>query len=285
MPAALDWLATAAQCFRDDYRCLRQGLLTSVFALVVGLERIFHLDEMEDLGFARLCGGRRCPSRYAIGGWRRHLTWYEVDAFCRRTFPWHLVRNQHSLLSFDEHTIPRWTKKYRIGKGYVTTRNQYMRCEKLFTGYDLDSQRFVTVRATPGDVGLQDLAVPLIQQVFVGPGRPAPAFGSHAADLPLSPPLASLEATAQRPVRFGRGTRRVCRCRAQGNPPGRDRDGAQGGNARGSDPHHRLPRGSARPQGRSLAPVVHDDRGRSSRRVDDVPRPATSGTSFPGRRA
>jgi hypothetical protein len=171
MPAALDWLATAEECFRDDYGCLRQGLLTSVFALVIGLERIFHLDEMADAGFARLCGGRRCPSRYRIGGWRRHLAWYEVDAFCRRTFPWHLIRNQHSLLSFDEHTIPRWTKKHRIGKGYVTTRNKYMRCEKLFTGYDLDSQRFVSVRATPGDWGLQDLAVPLVQQVLTH-GRP-----------------------------------------------------------------------------------------------------------------
>lgn len=171
MPTALDWLATAEQCFRDDYGGLRQGLLTSVFALVVGLERIFHLDDMEDLGFARLCGGRRCPSRHAIGGWRRHLPWSAVDAFCRRTCPWHLVRHEDALVSFDEHTIPRWTKKYRIGKGYVTTRNKYMRCEKLFTGYDLGSQRFVSVRATPGDVGLQDLAVPLIQQVLAH-GRP-----------------------------------------------------------------------------------------------------------------
>jgi hypothetical protein len=171
MPAALDWLATAEQCFSDDYRCLRQGLLTSVFALVIGLERIFHLDEMEDAGFARLCGGRRCPSRHSVGGWRRHLAWYEVDAFCRRTSPWHLVRNQHSLMSFDEHTMPRWTKKYRIGKGYVTTRNKYMRCEKLFSGYDLESRRFVTVRATPGNWGLQDLAVPLIEQVLQR-GRP-----------------------------------------------------------------------------------------------------------------
>jgi hypothetical protein len=166
MPAALGWLATAETCLPDDYHCLRSGLLTSVFALVVGLERIFHLDEMEDLGFARLCGGRRCPSRHTIGGWRRHLTWYEVDAFCRRTYPWHLLRNQHSLMSFDEHTIPRWTKKYRIGKGYVTTRNKYMRCEKLFTGYDLESRRFVTARATPGNWGLQDMAVPLVQQVL-----------------------------------------------------------------------------------------------------------------------
>ena len=59
LPRALDWLRTAEQCFADEYGSLRQGLLTSVFGLVVGLERVFHLDQMEDLGFARLCGGRR----------------------------------------------------------------------------------------------------------------------------------------------------------------------------------------------------------------------------------
>ena len=166
MPSALDWLATAEQCFADEYGSLRQGLLTSVFSLVVGLERVFHLDEMEDPGFARLCGDYRCPSRYTVGAWRRHLPWYEVDAFCRRTSPWHLLHNADARVSFDEHTIPRWTRKFHIGKGYVTTRNKYMRCEKLFTGYDLDSGRFLSVYGTPGDWDLQDLAVPLLREVL-----------------------------------------------------------------------------------------------------------------------
>jgi hypothetical protein len=75
------------------------------------------------------------------------------------------------MVSYDEHTIPRWTKKFRIGKGYVTTRNKYMRCEKLFTGFDLTSGRFLTVRGTPGNVGLQELAAPLVRQVLKH-GRP-----------------------------------------------------------------------------------------------------------------
>ena len=145
--------------------------MTSVFALVVGLERICHLDEMEDLGFALLTGGRRCPSRHAVGGWRRHLPWYEVDAFCRRTSPWHLIRGDDALVSYDEHTIPRWTHKFHIRKGYVTTRNKYMRCEKLFYTYDLSHDRFLAVRATPGDRGLIDLAVPLTRQTLER-GRP-----------------------------------------------------------------------------------------------------------------
>jgi hypothetical protein len=168
---ALGWLATAEQCCADDFGTLRRGLLTSAFAPLVGLERLWHLDDMEDLGFALLTGGRRCPSRHRIGGWRRHLSWYEVDAFCRRTSPWQLVQGDDALASFDEHTIPRWTHKFRLGKGYVTTRNKYMRCEKLFYSFSINAGRFLAVRATPGNWGLADVAVPLLRQVLEK-GRP-----------------------------------------------------------------------------------------------------------------
>jgi hypothetical protein len=166
MGYALDWLADAQHCFSDEYGRLQRGLLTSVFGLVIGLERIWHLDQMEDVGFALLTGGRRCPSRYAIGAWRRHLPWSEVDAFCRRTSPWHLLHGDNCLVSYDEHVIPRWTRKFRIRKGYITTRNKSMRCEKLFYSYDLFQQRYLAVRATPGDWGLNDLVVPLLRQTL-----------------------------------------------------------------------------------------------------------------------
>jgi hypothetical protein len=176
MPQALRWLDVARDCFADECGALRQGLLTSVFGLVVGLERLFHLDQMGDVGFALLSGGRRCPSRHTVGGWRRHLPWQEVDAFCRQTCPWQLIRGQEERVSFDEHTIPRWTRKFKIGKGYVTTRNKYMRCEKLFYSFGIDCGRYLAVRGTPGDVGLGELAVPLVERVL-REGRPR---GLHA---------------------------------------------------------------------------------------------------------
>src|SRR5208337_4185230 len=40
-PQVLSWLDTARECFTDDYGSLQRGFLTSVFALVVGLERVF----------------------------------------------------------------------------------------------------------------------------------------------------------------------------------------------------------------------------------------------------
>jgi hypothetical protein len=167
MPQALDWLQTSQACLSDDYGSLERGLLTSVFGLVIGLGRIFHLEEMEDVGFALLTGGRRsCATRQLVGAWRRHLAWSEVDAFCRRTFPWHLIERTDALVSYDEHSLPRWTRKFHIRKGYITTRNKYMRCEKLFYGYEALQNRYLTLRATPGDWELRDVAVPSIQQVL-----------------------------------------------------------------------------------------------------------------------
>jgi hypothetical protein len=166
MGKALDWLEVARACLSDPFDTLTRGLLTSVFAPIVGLERIWHLEEMEDVGFALLTGGLRCPSRQSVGGWRRHLRWYEVDAFCRRTSPWNLLEGEEALVSYDEHTLPRWTHKFHISKGYVTTRNKYMRCEKLFYTYDVLNDRYLAVRATPGNTGLMDIALSLTRQTM-----------------------------------------------------------------------------------------------------------------------
>lgn len=150
---------------------MQRGLLTSVFAPVIGLQRIFHLEQMRDRGFALLTGGSTFPTRQFVGSWRRHLRWYEVDAFCRRTCPWELIRGDDALVSFDEHAIPRWTHKFSVRKGYVTTRNKYMRCEKLYYGYDVEMDRYLCVQATTGNVELRDLAVSLTRRVLTA-GRP-----------------------------------------------------------------------------------------------------------------
>lgn len=152
---------------------MERGFLTSVFGLVIGLQRVFHLDQMQDVGFALLTGdSQQCPSRYEVGAWRRHVPWNEVDRFCHRTSPWEQLHQQDVLISFDEHAIPRWTKKFSIPKGYVTTRNKYMRCEKLYLGYDVWQGRFVTIKGTPGNVELRDVA-PLLTRRVLRFGQPA----------------------------------------------------------------------------------------------------------------
>jgi hypothetical protein len=140
---------------------------------VVGLQRVFHLDQMDDLGFALLTGNpRRCPSRFEVGAWRRHVVWNEVDRFCHRTSPWELLQGGEVVMSYDEHTCPRWTHKFRLPRGYVTIRNKHMPCEKLFYGYDVNQRRFVTIKATPGNVELRDVSGLLLRRTLRY-GRPA----------------------------------------------------------------------------------------------------------------
>jgi len=167
------------------------------------------------------------PRPYAATGRRLAASppWYEVDAFCRRTCPWHLLTGADALVSYDEHTLPRWTRKFHIPKGYITTRNKYMRCEKLFYSYEVQQNRYLAVRATPGDCELRQLAVPSIEQVLrygqparctpcSTPGRASPTptsapcgtwprstqLDGDPAWLSLSPPRPPVETTAQRPV-------------------------------------------------------------------------------------
>lgn len=89
-----------------------------------------------------------------------------MDRFCHRTSPWELRHDQDVLMSFDEHTVPRWTKKFVIPKGYVTTRNKFMRCEKLYSGYEVNLRRFATIKARPGNVELRDVAGLLTRRVL-----------------------------------------------------------------------------------------------------------------------
>jgi hypothetical protein len=99
------------------------------------------------------------------------LLWYEVDRFCRLTSPWHWIEGEDAVVSFDEHSIPRWTHKFSVSKGYVTIRNKHMRCEKLYYPYDVLHDRFLAVRGTPGNVELRDVSLPMIRQVLTS-GRP-----------------------------------------------------------------------------------------------------------------
>jgi len=51
LPQVLRWWEIAQECFSDD-DSLPRGFLTSVFMPVIGLERVFHLEHLDDPGFA-----------------------------------------------------------------------------------------------------------------------------------------------------------------------------------------------------------------------------------------
>jgi hypothetical protein len=138
-----------------------RGLLHTLVLPLVGLRRIFHLETAEDPGLGRLTGGRRAWSRQRFGAWLRALPAPAVTRFLRRSAPTPQRgpgRGGVLRVSLDEHAVPRWTRKFRIPKGYHTTRNKHMKVEKLFTGFDLHGRQFLQLWTTPGNVELYQVA-------------------------------------------------------------------------------------------------------------------------------
>lgn len=125
-------------------------VLSLYFKAVLGVQRIFHFDSLSDVGFAWLTGGPRVLSRNTLGGLVRAASTQGVKKFIRLTQPV-LARARDIIVSFDEHTVARFTRKFLIPKGFHTIRNKKMRAEKLFFSFDTASRTLLDLIVTPGN--------------------------------------------------------------------------------------------------------------------------------------
>jgi hypothetical protein len=141
----------------------RRLLLSLFFRAALGVERIFHFETLDDPGFALLSGGKKVMSRSRLGGLMRAVKTTAVQKFARSTEDLSALRGQKVTLSLDEHTIARFTRKFRIPRGFHTLRNKKMRIEKLVYLYWPKMRRFLQLTVTPGNAKLADLAVACIR--------------------------------------------------------------------------------------------------------------------------
>jgi hypothetical protein len=153
----------------------RRLVLSLFFRAALGIERIFHFETLDDLGFALLSGGKKVMSRSRLGGLMRAVKTTEVDTFTRATEDLSALEGQPVTLSLDEHTIARFTRKFRIPKGFHTLRNKKMRVEKLVYLYWPATRRFLQLTVARGTAKLADLAVDCVDalrgRVQLGPLR------------------------------------------------------------------------------------------------------------------
>jgi hypothetical protein len=140
-------------------------VLSLFFRAALGIERIFHFETLDDPGFAILSGGKKVMSRSRLGGLVRAVRTIGVKRFARATESLRALRNQVATLSLDEHVIARFTRKFKIPKGFHTIRNKKMRAEKLFYLYWPGARRFLALVVTPGNAKIVDLAVAFIRAV------------------------------------------------------------------------------------------------------------------------
>jgi hypothetical protein len=137
----------------------RRLALSLFFRAALGIERIFHFETLDDLGFAVLSGGKKVLSRSRLGGLVRAVKTTAVKKFARATEQLGALRTRTVTLSLDEHAIARFTRKFRIPKGFHTLRNKKMRVEKLVYLYWPERRRFLHLVVTRGNAMLAALAV------------------------------------------------------------------------------------------------------------------------------
>ena len=143
----------------------RRLVLSLFFRAVLGIERVFHFATLDDVGFALLTGGQEVLSRTCLGGRVRAVTTRAAQAFTRATEGLGALRDQVVTLSLDEHAIARFTRKFRIPKGFHTIRNKWMRIEKVFFLYWPAQRRFLRLVVTRGNAALADLALAFLRAV------------------------------------------------------------------------------------------------------------------------
>ena len=137
----------------------RRLALSLFFRAALGIERVFHFETLDDPGFAILSGGKKVMSRSRLGGLMRAVTTVGVKKLARATEELRALRNQVVTLSLDEHVIARFTRKFKIPKGFHTLRNKKMRAEKLSYLYWPKARRFLALVVTRGNAKLVDLTV------------------------------------------------------------------------------------------------------------------------------
>ena len=136
-------------------------VLSLFFKCVLGIERVFHFDTLDDPGLALLTGGERVLDAATLGALIRAVPRSGVERLMvetRSRLSWAM---EHTV-SIDEHSIARFTRKFAIPKGYHTIRNKKMKTEKLSFSFDVTGRRLLSLIATTGDVSLAQVAARLL---------------------------------------------------------------------------------------------------------------------------
>jgi hypothetical protein len=147
-----------------------RAVATYFWCACLSIPRVFHVPDVDDLGFSLLTGGVIAPARTTIWNWMGHVKEKATRLFQRLTEPPPELAKTSLMLSLDSHAVPCWTRKYAIPKGYHTCRNKHMKIEHLYYFYDLNGECLLRLVATAGDVDLDQVMVPEVKRLMKDTG-------------------------------------------------------------------------------------------------------------------
>ena len=164
LPWFLALLPAMQKAFGHSRQTFR-AVATHFWCACLSIARIFHVPNVHDLGFALLTGGIESPARSSVWSWMGRLKVTAVARFARLTELLTQWTSKALTVSLDSHTVPCWTRKYAIPKGYHTCRNKHMKLEHLYYFYDLTGHCLLRLSATPGDEDLHRRMLPEIRRL------------------------------------------------------------------------------------------------------------------------
>ena len=145
-----------------------QWLLTAIFAVIFGVRRAFHLDDVRDIGFA-LVTGRPRPLTH---GTFQHLL-HRIPGKMARAFYAATARLEVQALgegnrriSLDGHNLPRYTRIVDLVKGKIGNTGRILKAEELVLAYNLDAHLWLAVRVYQGTKKLSKGVVEIVQEML-----------------------------------------------------------------------------------------------------------------------
>lgn len=145
-----------------------QWLLTAIFAVIFGVRRAFHLDDVCDPGFALVTGRPRPLSH----GTFQHLLWAIPGSAAAQFYQATARQIIQSLgagvrrLSLDGHNLARYTHLVDLVKGKIGNTGRILKAEELVLAYDLDAHLWLALRVYQGTKKLSQGIVPIVQEVL-----------------------------------------------------------------------------------------------------------------------
>jgi hypothetical protein len=145
-----------------------QWLLTALFAVIFGVRRAFHLDDVCDIGFALVTGRSRPLTHGTFQHLLHMIPGEKAQAFYAATARLEVqaLGEGTRRISLDGHNLPRYTRIVDLVKGKIGNTGRVLKAEELVLAYDLDAHLWLAVRVYQGTKKLSKGVVEIVQEVL-----------------------------------------------------------------------------------------------------------------------
>jgi hypothetical protein len=145
-----------------------QWLLTAIFAVIFGIRRAFHLDDVRDIGFALLTGRSRPLTHGTFQHLLRAIPAQDAVKFYQASAQLEVQASGKGVrrISLDGHNLPRWSRIVDLVKGKIGNTGRILKAEELVLAYDLDAHLWVGLRAYYGTKKLSKGLVEIVRELL-----------------------------------------------------------------------------------------------------------------------